>query len=438
MTGGSSAASGGPSGGVRPDTRRRIIGLLRARGPMSRAELATGLGVAKSTVSTLVGRLVEEGVLIDQGPARAGRTGRGGGRTGRRHPSARGRPRSTVTLNPAMGTAIGLDFGFRHLRAVIADVSHTVLAQDVVDLGVDYNADEGLDAAAGTTARLLETAGRPAAGLLGVGAAVIGPMDLTRGIVTRSSMVPRWDGVAVAEELGRRLTRLPHPVPVTVDNDATCAAYGELLWGAAQGARELLYLKLHSGIGGAVISGGALRRGARGAAGEFGHVSLDPDGPLCRCGSRGCLETYAGIPALLASLAPMGPDLTIAAVIDRIRSGDPAWARAVSGPGRRIGQAVGMLCNAFNPDRIVIGGRLADAGQPLLDEIASGLRGFSLPLNAEVGLSLGALGAQASVLGAVGLVLAHDPAVPESTTADPAGAGPGQRPPEPLPKTVSG
>ncbi|SFD79427.1 ROK family transcriptional regulator [Streptomyces aidingensis] len=397
MTSGATVTPRGPAGGARPDTRRRIIGLLRARGPMSRAELATGLGVAKSTVSTLVGRLVEEGVLLDQGPAPSGR-----------HP-ARGRPRSTVTLNPAMGTAVGLDFGFRHLRAVIADVSHTTLAQTVVDLGVDYHAAEGLDAAAEATATLLETAGRPVSGLLGVGAAVIGPMDLSRGVVTRSSMVPRWDGVAVAGELGDRLAaRLPHPVPVTVDNDATCAAYGELLWGAAQGARELLYLKLHSGIGGAVISGGELRRGARGAAGEFGHLSLDPAGPLCRCGSRGCLETYAGIPAVLASLAPMGPDLTIATLIERVRSGDPVWIRALAEPGRRIGQAAGMLCNAFNPDRIVIGGRLADAGRPLLDEIAAGLRGFSLPLNAGVRLDLGTLGPAASALGAVGLVLATD------------------------------
>jgi predicted NBD/HSP70 family sugar kinase len=221
-------------------------------------------------------------------------------------------------------------------------------------------------------------------------------------------MIPHWTGTKVTEKLASLL-----PYPIRVANDSKLAAYAENLWGAGQGYDSVVYLKLHSGVGGALVLNGQVLSGSRGGAGEFGHMSLDPNGPVCRCGNRGCLEVYAGVPAVIAALSPMlGAEPTVRQIIEGFVDGQPAFRRVLLESALRAGQAAGLLCNAFNPACVVIGGCLAAAGDDYLAEVRRGVLSASLPLSGMVEVKRGTLGNRASALGAVGLVLASGLVVP--------------------------
>lgn len=389
------------SGGSEPQAR--IARVLRQRGTLSQAEIARLTGLAKSTVSEAVAELRALGVVVDAGttrePAGAGQGRRGVG----------------VMLSPRAGTCIGIDFGFRAIRAIAADVSHAVIARREVRLEQDYPLATGIATAKRLVRELSDVAGVEASRLLGIGAAVPGPVDPATGAVQMSSMIPTWTGVRVAAELEEHLGHR-----VLADNESNCAALAEYMWASGQGTSSMAYFKLHSGIGGALIVDGRLVRGIAGGAGEFGHITLDPNGPLCRCGKRGCLETYAGIPALLAQLQPRyGADFTIGGFLGQIEAGDPGCHTILSDAADAVSRAIAAVCNAVNPERVVIGGALAEAGDRLLDSIRERFSHYTLinePLEGQPSteLTLGALGRDASALGAVGLVLTE-------LTADPIG-----------------
>jgi predicted NBD/HSP70 family sugar kinase len=355
---------------------------------MTRADLARVAGLARSTISSVVAELSEHGVLLDMGtrPDRA---------------PASGRPGTVVALNPRMGAAVGLDFGFRHIRAALADASYEVVARAQADVGIDYSSQHGLDVAAQLVAKVVADAA--AERVLGVGVGVPAPVDATLESPTRSSLIPRWAGVRVGEELRARLN-----YPVFVDNDANLAARAEMLWGAGQGCPDFLYFKLHSGVGGALVAGGRVARGHLGGAGEFGHISLDPNGPLCRCGSRGCLETYASVPAVLAALRPSyGGSMTAERLLALLADGDPACQRVLEEAGARVGQAAAIACNIFNPGRVVIGGLLSETGDSLMSHVRPSLLRWCLPLNSSVEVVRGRLGRDAAALGGIGLAMAQ-------------------------------
>ena len=167
------------------------------------------------------------------------------------------------------------------------------------------------------------------------------------GTPSPSNILPGWAGVHVAEELAERLG-----VPVAVDNESNLEALAELIWGAGSGVTDLLYLKLHSGVGAGVVVNGQLARGAAGGAGEVGHTILDPGGPECSCGNRGCLQTYTSIGAVLAAAArDSGRERSLRELLDAAGAGDPAVARVLARAGERVGATMAGVCNALNPRR---------------------------------------------------------------------------------------
>jgi predicted NBD/HSP70 family sugar kinase len=360
--------------------------MLGERGPLTRAQLSRATGLPKSSVSAAVAELGDAGVVVE-------------GATAAPSAGGRGRPGTTVSLDPRAGTAVGLEFGFRHIRAVVMDPSHTPLARAEVEVGSFYGPERAAEAAAEALRTALADADADPGRLLGVGAGVA--LGMPRSGPARPGMDPGWEGVDFAETLGRRIGARP-----TLDNDANCAALAELLWGAGRAYDDFVYFKLHTGVGGAVVLDRGVRRGGTGAAGEFGHISLDEDGPLCRCGSKGCLETAASIPAVLRSVAPWaGSELSLRTVFESAAAGEPGFRRAVTDAGQAVGRAAGMLCNAISPQAVVVGGALAQAGEPLLEEVRRGLRQTSLPRNADVDVVGAALGRDAGALGAAALVL---------------------------------
>jgi predicted NBD/HSP70 family sugar kinase len=238
--------------------------------------------------------------------------------------------------------------------------------------------------------------------VIGVGLGLPGPIHQPTGTVGSATILPGWHGVHVGEEMQRRLA-----LPVRVDNDANLGALAELHWGAGRGCSNLAYIKVATGIGAGLVIGGRLFRGTGGTAGEIGHTTIDDSGPICRCGSRGCLEAYAAAPAILELLrSSLGEELTSEQLIERTTAGDLACRRAIADAGNHLGAALANLCNLLNPERIVVGGSFSAVGDVLLAPMREAVRRRAISTAAEdVEVVPGVLGERAELLGAVALVL---------------------------------
>jgi predicted NBD/HSP70 family sugar kinase len=379
----------GTFGTLRELNRLRVVDALRRAGTASRTDLARMTGISRSTVATLVSDLQARGLIVEQADAPQA-------------PAGRGRPPVLLRLDAAAGSALGVDFGHRHVRVAVADLSSTVLAERFVELDVDGAPEAALDAAAELAEDVLVDAGVERSRVIGAGMALSAPIDRHKGVVG-STVLPNWAGIQAGEELSRRLE-----IPVELDNDANLGALAEVSFGAGRGLADVIYVMMASGLGAGLVLGGRLYHGATGIAGELGHVQVRPEGAVCRCGSRGCLETVASTGALLSLLRPThGPDLTQRAMLDLVAAGDLAAKRVVNDAGRAVGRAVADLCNFLNPAAIIVGGELSVAGDALLDGVREEIDRYSLPGAAQaVEVKAGILGERAEVLGALAVVIA--------------------------------
>jgi predicted NBD/HSP70 family sugar kinase len=372
--------------------RLRVIHALRDQGQISRAEIARRTGLSRSTVSSLVAELQADGLVIERPEP------------GSAHGDQGGRPPILLSFDASAGAAVGIDFGHSHVRVAVSDLSSTILAEREARLDTDQDAQEGLDAAADLVAAALAEADVERARVIGAGMGIPGPIQHDDGVVGSTAILPGWVGVAAGAEMRRRLD-----LPVMVDNDANLGALAEAAFGAGRDAGDLIYLKVASGIGAGLILNGRLYRGSAGLAGEVGHVLVDPDGLVCRCGNRGCLETLAATGALVDLLRRShGAELTVAKMIAAARDGDVGSRRVIADAGRAIGRAVATLLNVLNPELLVVGGDLAGAGDALLDGVRESIARAALPEAARMaGVVAGVLGDRAQVLGALALVVSE-------------------------------
>jgi predicted NBD/HSP70 family sugar kinase len=188
-------------------------------------------------------------------------------------------------------------------------------------------------------------------------------------------------------------------------------ALGEKAFGAGRGVEDVIYIRLSAGIGAGLILSGQPYRGSGGIAGEVGHILSDPDGPICRCGNRGCLEAVAS-PVAVAGLLErsIGHPVSVNELLALVAEGHRGARRAVSDAGEAVGRAVASLVNTLNPERVIVGGDLAQAGPVLLDPIAAAIERHAVPPAAAVAEVVpGLLGERAEVLGAAALILARTP-----------------------------
>jgi predicted NBD/HSP70 family sugar kinase len=231
--------------------------------------------------------------------------------------------------------------------------------------------------------------------------ALAGPVDHRHRALHRSAILAGWLDLDAAAELERRIN-----FPVHLDNDSNLGALAEATLGACRGIRHAAYVSLSSGIGAGLIVDGSLYRGHRGTAGEIGHVLIDPAGMICRCGNRGCLETLASSGAIVGLIsASRGGELSMSDVLELARAGDPGARRAIGDAGRAVGSALAGLVNAFNPEMVVVGGNLSEAGDVLLGPLRASLERSALPVaTQELTVCVGALGERANLLGAIALV----------------------------------
>lgn len=273
-------------------------------------------------------------------------------------------------------TALGIDIGGSQIKAGRVDERGAVLASVVVPTPVEQSQ---FAAALHHVVSELEAGEAP----IGVGIGCKGIIDPR---TTRIQILPGalhfLEGHLLSE-----LVRpaLPPKTPVYADNDSRVALVGESMWGAARGLSDVMMLTLGSGVGGAVISGGVLLRGHRGVAGHLGHVTIDADGPLCICGNRGCLETFfsghaieadalaavhRGCDSSLTRRYRCNPDgLTCQAVFHAARDGDSLARIIVERATQKLGAAIAGLAHVLDPELVILGGQIVEAGAIVLDTV---------------------------------------------------------------------
>ena len=313
-----------------------------------------------------------------------------------------GRPPTLVRLNARAGVAVGIAIGPRTLRVAIADLSASVLAEHHLDT---ESLLAGLEDAGSLIETALSASGVPRERIVGAAVALPGPIDTRTGGPRTPSLLRLPPHLQNPQAALQRILEMP----VKVDNDANLEALAEHAYGAGRGVDNMVYVTVGDGIGAGMVLSGQVQRGASGLAGEIGHIQVEPNGALCRCGSRGCLGTVAAIGPLLDALrATHGPDLDLDDMLALLRAADAGVRRILSDAGDAIGCVLADLASIVNPARIVIGGPLAQAGDALTDNIRTAIERRAQPSAAEdVTVVAAKLGDRAGVLGAIHTVI-HD------------------------------
>ncbi|WP_205707108.1 ROK family protein [Kineococcus vitellinus] len=353
-TGGAEGAAVPAAAAVRrrggPGARERLLDALRASGPVSRVELAAITGLTEASVSTTVRRLLQDGVVVEVG----------------RTPTA-GKPRTLLQLDPGGRTAVGIDLGPVTTTCVLTSQTGGVLARLTSSAPPRESAAQLVDRLARDVETLIEGSGERRERCLGIGLVYGGPR---RGSAAAPGGPPGTPG-GLEPELLRAALQEVTGWPVLAENDATAAAVGEYWVARVDAARSFAALYMGTGLGAGIVLAGSAHRGARGQAGEFGHVVVDVDGPPCWCGGQGCLEAVAGPAAVVARaladpvaraeahLEAGGPRSTVgdfSAVARAARAGGGACRALVEASARYVAAAAESLVNLFDLDLLVLTG----------------------------------------------------------------------------------
>ncbi|MFJ3809033.1 ROK family protein [Streptomyces sp. NPDC090073] len=362
--------------GMRRRNLARVMHAVSAQGPLSRATVASHIGLTRAAVSTLVDDLIRWGLLEELGPERPGRVGR---------------PGSALAVSGRGPAGIGAEIGVDHLAVCAVDLRGTVRAR-----GVRYGANRGrrpgpvIEELTDLVREVVADAEREDLRPAGLAVAVPGLVARDGRTVVRAPNLDWHD-----TDLG---ALLPEAGPLTVDNEANFGALAELWLGDGVASRDFLHVSAEIGIGAAVVVNGGLLRGSRGFAGELGHVPVRPDGPACPCGGRGCLEQYAGEEAVLraAGLEP-GEDL-VGLLAERAAEGDERVREALRDAGTALGVALTGAVNLLDPETVVLGGALAGLSPWLLPSLESELADRTAGPACPVAVSR--LGSEGPLLGA--------------------------------------
>lgn len=376
----------------------RTFCTIREHGRISRSELADITGLSRATVSETVRELLDREFIWEVGSDSI----------------SRGRPPVQLEVNPLRFYLVAVEIDVSWVAVSITTLVGEVLVQSRVEFRTtDY--DYVLDLCVNTIRRLLEEQGIEREDVLGIGVAVPGQVDLNRRVVTFAPNL-RWRDVALAEGLERNLD-----LPVLVSNEAMLAAMAEKWFGRGRDARVLVFVSVKGGLGCGIVNDRTLLLGVSGSAGELGHMSINPKGPVCSCGSRGCWEVYSDEQAILfratealrrskdsflahTSLAENGR-LTVEDIVQAANQGDATAKDILRETGWYLGIGIANIVNGLNPDMVILGGQVASS-DVVLEEIRRVVKERSLQIPSEkVCLAPTHLGDEVALMGCIALLL---------------------------------
>jgi len=342
--------------------------------PVSRTEMTEALGVSRSKVSLEVGRLLEGGLLVEDGLAE----------------SDGGRRSSLLRIPRSAGLIAAVDLGASSIDVALADLGGELVAHRGTPADIKDGPRSVLGRAKELLSGLLGDQGSGPREVLAIGVGVPGPVEHASGLLNSPPLMPGWDRFPIRDAFADE-----YVAPVFVDNDVNVMALGEHRGGVGKGVDNVLFVKIGTGIGGGIIADGRLYRGTQGCAGDIGHICADPDGPVCQCGNRGCLEAMAAAPAIAAKAercAREGLSPALKELLDRRGElgardvgeaaglGDFHALEIIKESGRLVGRVLATLVSTLNPSLIIIGGGVANIGHALLGEIRGTVYRRSLPL----------------------------------------------------------
>ncbi len=343
----------------RVNTPGELLSLIRAGTAVTRADLARHTGLARSTVAQRVDALLASGLVLEAGDT----------------PSTGGRPATMLAFNHQAGVVLVADLGATHARVAVTDLAGTTLAERAGDLDIALGPAEVLKWVSARFHELLDQTAHAAADVRGIGIGVPGPVEFDTGRPVNPPIMPGWDGFDIPGWFADR-----YGAPVLVDNDVNIMARGEH-WVHWRRTPHLLLVKVGTGIGCGIVADGHIHRGARGAAGDIGHIRATGEDVICACGNIGCLEAVAGGHALATRLAASGVEAQNSRdVVRLVHEGNVKATQMVRAAGRTLGEVLAGTVNFFNPAVIVIGGDIAEAHAQLLAGVREGIFSRSLPL----------------------------------------------------------
>jgi predicted NBD/HSP70 family sugar kinase len=341
------------------NTPGELLSLIRAGTAVTRADLARHTGLARSTVAQRVDALLASGFVLEAGGT----------------PSTGGRPATMLAFNHQAGVVLVADLGATHARVAVTDLAGTPLAELAGDLDIALGPAEVLKWVSARFHELLEKTAHAPVDVRGIGIGVPGPVEFDTGRPVNPPIMPGWDGFDIPGWFADR-----YGAPVLVDNDVNIMARGEH-WVHWRRTPHLLLVKVGTGIGCGIVADGHIHRGARGAAGDIGHIRATGEDVICACGNIGCLEAVAGGHALATRLAASGVDASNSRdVVRLVHEGNVKATQMVRAAGRTLGEVLAGTVNFFNPAVIVIGGDIAEAHAQLLAGVREGIFSRSLPL----------------------------------------------------------
>jgi glucokinase-like ROK family protein len=378
-----------------------VLDEVRLGRSRSRSELVARTGLGRAIVAQRVGELLERGLVVE-------------GDVG---PSTGGRPPRQLSFRAGAGHVLVADLGATSIDVAVTDLDGRILGHHDEPARIEAGPEQCLDRADELFDLLLRTTQSIPGPLWGIGIAVPGPVEFQTGRPISPPIMPGWDGYPIRDRFASR-----YRAPVWVDNDVNVLGLGEWRSGVAAGHDDVVVIKIGTGIGAGIISGGRLHRGAQGSAGDVGHIQIvDDPSVVCRCGNIGCLEALAGGAAIGRAgeaAALDGRSLRLRTALDQRGSvtaedvaraasyGDPVAVMLLQEVGRRVGSMLASVVNFFNPSLIVIGGGVANSPDLLLAAIRETVHRRSLALaTRELLIQRSSLGGLAGVIGASSMVV---------------------------------
>jgi len=375
---------------IRAINRSHILNAIKTYGPIGRADIARRTGLSPATVTSISAKLISQDLVLEKAAG----------------DSSGGRPPILLVINPKGAYVVGIKLTETHAVCALTDLEAYVIAKSSMPLS-GHEPVQVVDDLAQMVLSFIRMQKITKKQLLGVGVGLAGIVDAEDGIL-RQSPIYGWDNVPLRDMLQSKLR-----IPVYIENDVNTLTLTERWFGHGQGVDNFLTVTVGRGVGLGIVANGQFYRGQTGGAGEFGHTTINPAGPLCACGKRGCLEAYVGDPGLIRASQESAAHGELSAAVQTVdellalaRTGDSAAIQIFAQAGRILGIGIANLINLFNPKKIIISGEGTREGDFLFIPMQESIQQNTMPglFDANI-VEIAPWGDDAWARGAAGLVL---------------------------------